>query len=165
MLLRKKGRFILATNNLDTESLSNHALLATYKDQQKVESGFRFLKDPLFMVDKMYLKLPSRIDALMMVMSLTLLVYNVGQYKLRERLNEEQTTLPNQLGKAINNPTLRWIFQILEGIGVIYVGLELSQGGKLSHITNINALREKIIRLFGSSAMEIYGLIEKKEVL
>jgi transposase len=34
---------------LDSEALSDDDLLSAYKDQQKVERGFRFLKDPLFM--------------------------------------------------------------------------------------------------------------------
>ena len=76
------------------------------------------MKDPWFMVDEIFLKLPRRIEALMMIMTLTLLVYNVGQYWLREKLRKEETTLPNQLGKQIQKPTLRWIFQIMEGVSV-----------------------------------------------
>jgi transposase len=72
-----------------------------------VEGGFRFLKDPWFMVDSTFLKLPSRIEALMMIMTLCLLVYNVGQYRLRKSLEAQNTTLPNQLGKEISNPTLK----------------------------------------------------------
>lgn len=82
---RRKGRFILATNQLDTEKYPDIQLLSSYKEQSKVERRFRFLKDPLFMVDDVFLKLPRRIEAFMMVMCLTLLVYNVGQYKLREK--------------------------------------------------------------------------------
>jgi transposase len=51
-----------------------------------VESGFRFLKDPWFMVDSVFLKSPQRISALMVVMTLCLLVYNIAQYNLRLRL-------------------------------------------------------------------------------
>jgi len=83
-LLSRKGRFILATNELDTKVYKDESILEDYKSQQKVERGFRFLKDPWFMVSSVYLKLPRRIESLMMVMSLTLLVYTVGQYKLRK---------------------------------------------------------------------------------
>ena len=54
--------------------------------RQGVERGFRFLKDPWFMVDSVFLKSPRRIEALMMVMTLCLLVYNVAQYHLRDKL-------------------------------------------------------------------------------
>lgn len=45
--LRRKSCFILATNQLDMEDLDEEELKRRYKqDQQKVERGFRFLKDP-----------------------------------------------------------------------------------------------------------------------
>lgn len=43
---KRAGRFILATNILDTEQLSNDDVLREYKAQQSTERGFRFLKDP-----------------------------------------------------------------------------------------------------------------------
>ena len=117
--LNRKGRFILATNDLDKESFSDERMLEEYKEQQNVEQGFRFLKDPWFMVDSIFLKSPKRIEALMMIMTLCLMVYNLAQYRLREALKAENETLPNQINKPIQNPTLRWIFQIMEGISVV----------------------------------------------
>jgi len=38
------GRFILATNVLDQNILSNEAMLTDYKDQSQIERGFRFIK-------------------------------------------------------------------------------------------------------------------------
>ena len=160
-LLNKKGRFILATNELDSEGYRNEQILEEYKEQQNVEGGFRFLKDPWFMVDSVFLKLPRRIEALMMVMTLCLLVYNVGQYKLRERLKAQNTTLPNQLGKEVSNPTLKWIFQIMEGIDVVYFYNESLSRTIREVITNLNKLRKKIIWLFGRNAAWIYGIIHE----
>lgn len=40
------SRFILAANEVTTENLSVAQVLASYKEQSKVERGFRFLKDP-----------------------------------------------------------------------------------------------------------------------
>jgi transposase len=160
-ILNRKGRFILATNDLDVEGYKDEKILEEYKEQQNVERGFRFLKDPWFMVDAIFLKLPRRIEALMMIMTLTLLVYNVGQYRLRQQLKTEETTLPDQLGKQVQNPTLRWIFQIMEGIGLVYFYNESLTHIVREVITNINAVRKKIIYLFGATAAKIYGLIPK----
>jgi len=69
--------------------------------------------------------------------------------------------VPNQLGKEVTNPTFRWIFQILEGIGVIYVEQAIT-GKKIQlYITNLSPLRKKVIRLFGEHAMSLYGMEEK----
>lgn len=160
-ILNKKGRFILATNELDKGHYKDEQILEEYKEQQNVEGGFRFLKDPWFMVDSIFLKLPKRIEALMMVMSLCLLIYNIGQYKLREQLKAHQTTLPNQLGKEISNPTLKWIFQIMEGIDMVYFYNEALTSTIREVVTNLNKLRKKIIVLFGRTAAWIYGIIHE----
>jgi len=44
------GRFILATNVLDIDELTDDDVLREYKAQQSTERGFRFLKDPLFLL-------------------------------------------------------------------------------------------------------------------
>ncbi len=119
MLLNSKGRFILATNDMDSKNYTDQQMLEKYKDQQKVEGGFRFLKDPWFMVDSVFLKSPKRIESPMMVMTFCLMVYNISQYILRNKLKQQNDALPNQLKKQVQNPTMRWIFQLMEGIGVV----------------------------------------------
>lgn len=156
--LNRKGRFILATNDLNKEAFSDEKMLDEYKQQQNVERGFRFLKDPWFMVDSIFLKSAHRIEALMMVMTLCLMIYNIAQYRLRETLKMENETLPNQINKPVKNPTIRWIFQIMEGVGVIcFYEKNLSRPIR-EMITNLSELRLKIIKLFGGSACEIYGI-------
>ncbi len=160
-ILNRKGRFILATNDLDASSYPDARMLSEYKEQQKVEGGFRFLKDPWFMVDSVFLKSPRRIEALMMVMTLCLLVYNVAQYQLRLKLRETKDTLPNQLDKEVQNPTLRWIFQIMEGIGMVRFYEKGMETPARELVTNMTDLRRKIVRLFGPTACGMYGLIPK----
>jgi len=77
--LRAKGRFIIATNELDSTRLTSQDLLHNYKGQQSVERGFRFLKEPAFMTSSVFLKSQKRIVALAMVMCLCLLVYMIAQ--------------------------------------------------------------------------------------
>ena len=108
---KQNGIFVLATNELNEEALKITELLDEYKNQQKVERGFRFLKDPKFHADSIFLKKPERIAALMMIMTLCLLVYSALEYKIRKNLQERNITFPNQNGRPINNPTIRWIFQ------------------------------------------------------
>jgi transposase len=155
--LRRKGRFVLATNELDSDQLSSVKILSNYKGQQSVEGGFRFLKDPWFMVDSFFVKKRSRIGALMFVMGLSLLVYNFAQQKLREALVVCEKTIPNQKGKPIQNPTMRWIFQLMEGIGVVKV---LNNLGHCIHrvISNLTDVRKTIISLLGPKVCLIYGI-------
>jgi transposase len=53
---RSLGRFIIATNDLDT----SEAMLENYKDRGvSMERRFRFLKDPLFFAHSLFLKKPE----------------------------------------------------------------------------------------------------------
>ena len=158
-LLNKKGRFILATNDMDAESYPAARMLAEYKAQQGVERGFRFLKDPWFMVDSVFLKSPRRIEALMMVMTLCLLVYNVAQYRLRDKLKTTGETLPNQLDKEVQNPTLRWIFQIMEGLGIARIEAGTGADSPIARAGDEHDIApEENHPLFGPTACRMHGL-------
>ena len=148
-LPQRAGRFVLATNHLDNQSLRDEELLIQYKQQQGDECGFRFLKDPLFLASSVFLKTPERIMALAFIMALCLLVYNLGQRQLRMALSEKNKTVLNQLKKPIQNPTLRWIFQCFQGIH--WVG---SDNG--SQIINLTLERERILRFFGATTFKYY---------
>lgn len=149
---RKAGRFVLATNHLDKELLSDEELLVYYKQQQGIERGFRFLKDPLFVASSVFLKTPERIMALAFIMTLCLLVYSLGQRQLRLVLKEQGETVPNQLGKPTQRPTLRWIFQRMRGIHLVVLnGCE--------QIINLTLERERILRFFGHTTCQYYLLL------
>jgi transposase len=78
-----KGCFMLGTH-IEAENLSNEEVVAAYKAQSQVEGGVRFLKDPLFFVSSLFVKKPTRIQGLLMVMTLALRVYSVAQRRLRQ---------------------------------------------------------------------------------
>ena len=67
---RQAGRFILATNILEVKDLNADELLKVYKQQQSCERGFRFIKDPLFFADSLFVKNPERVETMMMLMGL-----------------------------------------------------------------------------------------------
>ena len=52
----------------------------------QIERGFRFLKEPQFFADSFFVKKPERVETILFIMSLCLLVYNLGQRELRKTL-------------------------------------------------------------------------------
>ena len=151
-MLRRKSCFILATNQLNCEELSSEDLIAAYKDQQKVERGFRFLKDPMFMASTLFLKSPERITALMMVMTLCLMVYAALEHRIREALKENNETFPDQKGKLIANPTARWVFQFFSGIHVLIIE-------NLNEIVlNINNFHLALLNMLGVGYRRLYAV-------
>ena len=68
---QRKACFVLGTNTPDSV-LTDEGVIAGYKGQSAVEGGFGFLKDPVFFVSSLFVKKPSRIQGLLMVMTLAL---------------------------------------------------------------------------------------------
>ena len=66
---------------------SDYELAKTYKGQQVVENSFKELKTPS-VASVIYLKNPDRIEALSMLMTLSLLIRAIIQYRLREGLRK-----------------------------------------------------------------------------
>jgi transposase len=145
------GRFILATNILDSRQFTGDDALREYKAQQSTERGFRFLKDPLFFTSSVFLKSTKRIEALGMIMALCLLVYNLAQRQLRLALALSQDNIPNQLGKPTNSPTLRWVFQCFMAIHLVSF-----QG--FTQVVNLSPPRLHILSFFSPACQRYYLL-------
>lgn len=146
--------FVLGTN-IGAEELSDVGVIAGYKGQSQAEGGFRFLKDPLFFVSSLFVKKPCRIQGLLMVMTLALLVYSVAQRRLRRTLAHQNETIPNQINQPTNHPTLRWVFQVLEGIERVRLTVD---GEVRDLITGLNEVKIKILRFFGEQVCHLYQL-------
>lgn len=144
--------FILATNELDTLQLPPPELLAGYKGQVHAERGFRFLKDPQFLAASLYLKKPERIMALLMVMTVCLLVYAALEYRIRQVLQANDATFPNQKGQRIQNPTARWVFHYFVGIHL------LSVSGQWPLVLNLTEEHCNLLKLLGKPYMQLYGV-------
>jgi transposase len=151
---QRKACFVLGTTIADT-ALTDAEVIAGYKGQSAVEGGFRFLKDPVFFVSSLFVKKPSRIQGLLMVMTLALLVYAVAQRRMRHQLAQQHETIPNQIGQPTSRPTLRWIFQLFEGINRVTFAV---QGHVKIVMEGLTALRRKILQLFGRKVCQIYQI-------
>jgi len=100
------GCFVLLSN-VPTEgagALNAERLLQTYKGQYGVESDFAFLKDPL-VVNDLFLKTPSRINALGMVLIIALMVWRLMERTMRAYIENAKTTLPGWDNRNTTKPT------------------------------------------------------------
>jgi len=147
----KLGRFVLASNDLE---IDEETMLQNYKGQQSVERGFRFLKDKRFNVAQVYLKKEERIQSLAMIMVLTLLVYSIAEWMLRKRLMETGSSIPNQLKKPTQKPTLKWVFFLFNGVADVKVEIMGAVHRKMMHLTDVLKL---ILRLMGPECEKYYA--------
>jgi transposase len=149
-LLKKKSLFILATNELDEETLPAEEMLRGYKGQVRVERGFRFLKEPWFMASSIYLQDEKRIMALLMVMTLCLLVYSALEWRIREGLQASGLAFPDQKGNPTQRPTARWVFQVFHGIHL------LLDGGR-EVVLNLEDRHRRILTVLGHRYEKLYA--------
>jgi transposase len=153
VLVRTKAAFIVATNILDEHRLSHEQVIWTYKEQGGVERGFRFLKDPFFLASSVFVKKPERVIALSFIMVLCLLVYRLAEQLLRRQLSATEQTVPNQINKPTNRPTMRWIFQCFEGIDLLHIRIGSCWQ---TQILGLKALHHQILRLLGPPYSQFY---------
>ena len=121
-----------------------------------MERGFAFLKDPLFLASSVFVKKRERLVALSLVMVLCLLVYRLAEHRLRERLAAAGQTVPNQLSKPTDRPTLRWIFQVFEGISLLTVPQQI--GPPQQGTAGLEPVHEHVLALLGPSYEKLYKL-------
>ncbi len=119
----KAGLFVLITNELSPEKISDTEVLTEYKEQSSVEINFKILKDPYF-VDEIYLKDPKRVQAFGYILLLALMVYTLIEYQVREALLKEEQPLIIPGGIKSHKPTARAILELLENIMVLIIKLE-----------------------------------------
>ena len=99
-----------------TDSMSDEDLLNKYKGQQVVENSFRQLKSPQ-LASVIYLKNPTRIKALTMLLTFSLLLRALIQYRLRDGLENFKEQQPDQEiyagwgGKPLRNPTFKLFYE------------------------------------------------------
>jgi transposase len=145
---------VLGTN-IDASPLHEADVIVAYTGQAQAEGGFRFLQDPLFFAASLFVKKPSRIQGLLMVMTLAFVVYAVAQRRLRQQLARTNATVPNQINQPMQRPTLRWVFQLLEGIHRVRL---LAQGQVHKIIEGLNDVQIQILRLFGERGCRLYHI-------
>ncbi len=159
---QRKACFLIASNVLSEDRLSNDELITLYLEQGGVERGFRFLKDPLFLASSVFVKKPERIVALSLIMVLSLLVYRLAEHRLREQLVELGQTIPNprqQADRQTHHAAL--VFQCFEGIELLQIR---TQTDTQSLVLRLQPLHKQILSLLGPASQQFYFfLIETAE--
>ncbi len=117
------GLFILGTNDVKSE-LKMQFLLDEYKSQQAVERGFRFLKNPDFLTSSLFLKKPERIEALLMIMTCSLMIYAALEHLIRRNLAQQKEFFPDMKKKPTQKPTAKWVFFCFQGISVLVINAQ-----------------------------------------
>jgi len=117
------GCFVLLTNvpAQGDEGYSAEKILRTYKDQHAIENNFGFLKDDQI-VNAVFLKRPERIEALGLILLISLLIWRLIEHTMRTELKAADTTLPGWDDKPTQRPTSYMMTWKFKGIMVLRIG-------------------------------------------
>jgi transposase len=91
--------------------------------------------------------------ALSLIMVLCLLVYRLAEQRLRTRLAEMEQTIPDQVNKPTNRPTMRWVFQCFEGIELLHIR---TQEHLTTVVLRLEPLHAQILQLLGPACQHLY---------
>jgi transposase len=112
--LQRESCIVLISNV--TDNMSDEDLLRTYKGQHVVENSFRMLKSPQ-LASVIYLKNQTRIQALNMLLTFSLLLRALIQYRLREGLCAVKEEEPDKKiyagwgGRPLKTPTFKLLYE------------------------------------------------------
>lgn len=118
-LREEAGCFVLLTN-VPPEKISGLETLKVYKEQDGIERNFGFLKDPLVAND-VFLKKPHRIEAMGLVLVLSLLLWRLMERTMRRKTKEENITLKGWNNTDTIKPTS---FMMVSKFSPVFVGVE-----------------------------------------
>ena len=105
----------------DTPRKTRQEYVLAFKGQYGVESDFGFLKDPL-VVNDLFLKKPSRIEALGMILIISLVIWRLMERSLRTYVENTGIKLPGWDKKMTDRPTAFMMSTKFININVIKIG-------------------------------------------
>jgi transposase len=141
---QRERRFVLASNVLDTQHLSDTELLRAYKGQPAAELSFTWAKNPAA-IAPIFLETPTRIAALGCVYLIALLVYTLVERQVRKSLAERGETLPDRPAPS-QRPTARTVFQLMRNVAVVTL---VWGGQRHRRVTALSPVQLHVIGLLG----------------
>jgi len=129
------GCFVLLTNvaGEGPQGYSAEKILRTYKEQHGIEKNFGFLKDDQI-VNAVFLKRPERIEALGLILLISLLIWRLIEHVMRTDLEQRNTTVAGWDNKPTQRPTAYMVTWKFKGVLVLCVGQQRHLAKPLSTV-------------------------------
>jgi len=129
------GCFVLLTNVAKEGEGAADAkeILSLYKEQHGVEQNFAFLKDPA-VVNAIFLKTEERIEALGLILLISLLIWRLIERSLRKHVEETSCPLTGWDNKPTTSPTALMVTSKFKNTTVIRIGSQRRLSRPLSRV-------------------------------
>ena len=137
--------------NAPQAQLSTQKVVATYKDEFKVEYRFNQLHNKTAPLMPIFLHKDNRIAALIRLLMLGIKVLGLLEYKIRKQIAAEEITIthifPGNPGRKTENPTAEMVLRALRNISLVFIALNNSNYH--IEITELSRNQQLLIRLAG----------------
>jgi transposase len=144
---REMGWRVYATNQLP---LNLAGVVWGYRGQNRLEDNWSRLKGQPLGLTPMYLQYESRVEGLVLLLSLALRLLTVLEWAVRKQLSESGQTLqglyPGQPGRQAQRPSAELLLQAFQGISLVLVE---TAGQRQAHMTPLTALQQQLLDLWG----------------
>ncbi|MCL6443514.1 MAG: IS1634 family transposase [Alicyclobacillus sp.] len=154
---RTASMFVLITNVLDEQRLSNVDVLRIYKEQHEVEGRFRFLKSPYF-VGPVYLQNNDRIEAFGCLMLLAMILYATFEFVIRAKMAEETEPLILPGKRKSWRPTGVSVLEMFDGFDIVHICINGELIRKVP--SQRNPQLDRILRMLGTD-IQVYSEVRK----
>lgn len=138
---------VVLITNVPSDIKGDKEIFQIYKNQQVVEMNFEELKKPS-MFYSIFLEKPERIEAMLMLLHVSLLVRVLMRVIARENLKKEKEPLRIDFGRSIlKNPTAEKLLRLLSFHSIITMDgkqIVFAKNGKVDHL-------RKLLQLLGLS--------------
>lgn len=118
------GCFVLLTGGVAKKgegAIDAKGILTLYKEQHGMEHNFSFLKDPA-VVNAIFLKSEERIEALGLILLISLLIWRLIERTLRKHVEQTDTPLTGWDNKPTTSPTALMVVSKFKNVTVIRIG-------------------------------------------
>jgi len=143
---REMGWRVYATND---GRLNLAGVVWGYRGQNRLEDNWSRLKGQPLGLTPMYLQYESRIQGLVLLLSLALRLLTLLEWTVRKKLQEKGETLKGlyagQPGRQAKRPSAELLLQAFKGISLAIVE---AAGQRAAHIPPLTALQQKLLDLW-----------------
>jgi transposase len=117
------GCFVLLSNvaGEGEQGYSTAEILRSYKEQHAIETNFGFLKDDQI-VNALFLNRVERIEALGLILLISLLIWRLIEHAMRADLEAHDTTVPGWDNKPTRRPTAYMLTWKFKGVMTLCIG-------------------------------------------
>ena len=162
-LVRQSLKFVIATTDVKRD-WSMYELKAAYSRQSLVERDWRISKNPKFFIDAFFLSKPSRINALLWLLSIAILVFVATGHMIDKVCRENNIEVPNPDLSSRKADTKLTFERVRQYFFNHHISIRVQDDLSIE-VDNMTAVHKRIVEALGHDWSRMYDADYIKKTL